>query len=107
MKKLLTILAISGLLATAGVQADSSSSGIQAFQKGQYQTALRMLVNEADSGSTEALYALGLMHEYGLGVQPSRSLAASYYFKGAKINSARHQAVQARVFVEALERTSN
>jgi len=107
MKKLMTILAISGLLATTGVQADGSSKGIQAFQKGEYHTALRMLASEADSGSTEALYALGLMHEYGLGVKASPSLAASYYFKGAEINSARHQAVQARVFVEALERTSN
>lgn len=107
MKKYLAILAIAGLLTATGVQADTTSKGIQAFEKGQYSTALRLLVNEADSGSTEAMYALGLMHEYGLGVDTSPSVAASYYSRGAMISSSKHETAEARMFVNAIERTAN
>ncbi|MDX5150908.1 MAG: hypothetical protein R3188_00405 [Acidiferrobacterales bacterium] len=109
MKKLLVILAISSLFAatSAQAQAESPSKGIQAFEKGQYTTALHLLITEADSGSTEAMYALGLMHEYGLGVETSPSVAASYYSRGAEISSSKHKMAEARMFVNAIERTAN
>ena len=107
MKKYLGILAIAGLFVATSAQAETTSRGVQAFEKGQYTTALRLLVDEADSGSTEAIYALGLMHEYGLGVDTSPSIAASYYVHGAEISSAKHETAEARIFVSAIERTSN
>jgi len=107
MKQIFAILAIASLLAVTNVQAETASKGIQAFEKGQYHTALRLLVDEADSGSTEAIYALGLMHEYGLGVEASPSVAASYYSRGAEITTGRHKLAEARLFVNALERTAN
>jgi len=107
MKKIFAILAIASLLATTNVQAETASKGIQAFEKGQYNTALRLLIDEADSGSTEAIYALGLMHEYGLGVESSPSVAASFYSRGAEISAGHHKMVEAREFVNALERTAN
>ena len=107
MKKIFAILAIAGLLATTSVQAETASKGIQAFEKGQYSTALRLLIDEADSGSTEAIYALGLMHEYGLGVETSPSVAASFYSRGAEISAGHHKMAEARLFVNALERTAN
>lgn len=90
---------------TPVAMADQSSAGIRAFEKGEYQTALSLLTAEADNGSMKALYALGLMHEYGLGIDTSRSQAASYYFKGAQMNTRLRQPVMARVFATALERT--
>lgn len=107
MKKFLGILAIAGLFVATSAQAGTMSRGVQAFEKGQYTTALSLLVNEADAGSTEAIYALGLMHEYGLGVDTSPSVAASYYAHGAEISSAKHKMAEARVFVSAIERTTN
>jgi TPR repeat protein len=107
MKKLLGILAITGLLVATSAQAETPSKGIQAFEKGQYTAALRLLVSEADSGSTEAMYALGLMHEYGLGVNTSRSVAAAYYSRGAEISSGKHKMAEARMFINAIERTAN
>jgi len=91
--------------AAPAVMAEQPSAGIKAFENGQYDTALRLLVTEADNGSMKALYALGLMHEYGLGVDTSRSQAASYYFKGAQINTRLRQPVMARMFATALERS--
>ena len=107
MKKMIAILAIAGLMVATSAQADNGSKGIRAFEKGQYHTALRLLVNEADSGSTEAMYALGLMHEYGLGVSPSPSVAASYYSRGAEISTGQHKMAEARLFVNAIQRTAN
>jgi len=106
MKKLLAVLAITSLFVATSAQAETPSKGIQAFEKGQYSSALRLLVNEADSGSTEAIYALGLMHEYGLGVDTSPSVAASYYSRGVEISSRQHKLAEARLFVNAIERTA-
>lgn len=105
MKKLLQIALAASVLVFGNVQAETPADGMQAFKKGEYQTALRLLVTEADNGSTDALYALGLMHEYGLGVESSASQAASYYFKGAKIATRQNRLAQARIYVNAIERT--
>lgn len=108
-KKLAKIFVICGfalLFANASASADNQGRGIAAFKKGDYQSALHLLATEADNGSTDALFALGLMHEYGLGVEKSPSQAASYYFKGAQINARNKRLVQARIFAIAIERTS-
>lgn len=107
MKKLLLILVFTGLFGATGAQASADSNGIRAFEQGHYHAALRLLVTEADNGSTEAMYALGLMHEYGLGVDTSRSVAASYYSQGATISSGQNRMAEARMFVNAIERTAN
>ena len=107
MKKLVTILAMVGLFSATNAPAETTSLGIRAFERGQYTTALRLLVDEADAGSTEAMYALGLMHEYGLGVSTSPSVAASYYSRGVEISSRKHRVAEARLFVNAIERTAN
>lgn len=107
MKKLAKIFVVSSFtLLVANASASAEDQGIVAFKHGDYQTALRLLATEADKGSTDALFALGLMHEYGLGVEKSPSQAASYYFKGAQINTRNNRLVQARVFVNAIERTA-
>lgn len=108
MKKIAQFLLISSMAIAGAVVASSNTpaTGIAAFENGQYHTALRLLATEADNGSTDALYALGLMHEYGLGVEKSNSQAAGYYVKGAEINTRDRRLVQARVFVNALERTA-
>ena len=105
MKRLLQITLAASVLVISAVQAENPASGIKAFEKGEYQTALRLLATEADNGSTDALYALGLMHEYGLGIESSKSQAASYYFKGADISTKQNRLAEARVYANAIERT--
>jgi len=107
MKKLLLIITFTGLFGATTAQATDISNGVQAFEKGQYHTALRLLITEADRGSTEAMYALGLMHEYGLGVDSSRSVAATYYSQGATISASKNHMAEARLFVNAIERTAH
>jgi len=103
--KFLLVSSFAFLVANASASAENRSEGVTAFEKGDYATALRLLATEADNGSTDALFALGLMHEYGLGVEKSSSQAAGYYFKGAQINSRNNHMAQARIFVNAIERT--
>lgn len=105
MKKLLRIVLAASVLVFGNALAETPTDGIQAFKRGEYQAALHLLATEADNGSIEALYALGLMHEYGLGVESSPSQAASYYFKGAKITTRQNRLAQARVYANAIERT--
>lgn len=104
MKHALRLIALTAMLGFGTASADKHIDGVSAFEQGHYDKALQLLATEADNGSTDALYALGLMHEYGLGVDASPSQAASYYFKGAEINARQDRLAQARVFVAALER---
>lgn len=99
-----TVLILASGMAQA---ADSSSKGIKAFENREYAKAHTLLIDEADSGSTKAIYTLGLMYENGLGVQTSKSQAASYYSKGAKLLLKKGNHAEARVFVMALERVGH
>jgi TPR repeat protein len=105
-KKNLPILVITAVMAVSGpgVLAENDDNGLVAFDNGNYRAALIPLASAADNGSTDALYALGLMHEYGLGVDISPGQAAGYYLKGARIHTRENRLAQARVFITALDR---
>ena len=54
-------------------------TGIQAYERRDYQTALRLYRSAADQGNAEAAWYLGLMHDKGEGVLQSGSEAAKWY----------------------------
>jgi uncharacterized protein len=57
--------------------------GINAYQKGDYATALRLLRPLAERGNAEAQFYLGIMYTDGLGVQRDDAAAVSWYRKAA------------------------
>lgn len=50
-----------------------------AFQKGDYATALQVLRPLAQQGQPEAQHGLGVMYEFGDGVEPNKAEAAKWY----------------------------
>ena len=56
-----------------------TASGMAAFKKGDYQTALRDWRAAAEAGSAEAQYDLGLLYARGLGVQRDLTVAQQWY----------------------------
>ena len=74
------------ILALAGAAVADTESGIMAFKRGQYATALKELAEPATEGDPEALYFMGRMHETGLGVAKDSAQAADFYRRAADGN---------------------
>lgn len=58
--------------------------GVSAYDAGNYGKALQELRPLASQGDARSQYAMGVMYEYGRGVEKNQSLAAQWYTKAAR-----------------------
>jgi TPR repeat protein len=80
-----------------GAEAGQLEDGLAAGQRGDYATAMRLLLPLADQGSDVAEYNLGVMYHRGLGLPRDYAHAAIWYRKAAD-----HGNVMAQVNLGAL-----
>ncbi|MDC0998333.1 tetratricopeptide repeat protein [Alphaproteobacteria bacterium] len=96
MKRLLTTLVIlSGLIGSGGaVWADAVSDfnkGVDAFDAGNFEEAVKWYRKSAEQGDASAQYALGWMYSNGKGVTQDYAEAVKWYRKAAQQGYARAQ----------------
>ena len=87
MKRILTalVLGISLLFASGGVAyAQDFNKGLEAYDKGDYATALREWSALAEQGHAKAQYNLGLMYGNGKGVTQDYKEAVKWFRKSAE-----------------------
>ena len=72
------------LLFTGSLFAADFERGRDAFRAGDFQQALSEWQPLAQSGNARAQYALGLMHEYGRGLQRDDVEAVNWYIRAAE-----------------------
>ena len=77
----ITIL-LAALLALSGVQADFKA-GLEAYQSGDFQTALAEWMPLAEQGEVESEFNVGLLYYHGRGVEEDHALAAGWYRRAA------------------------
>lgn len=85
--RVLTLTIISGLsfiLSVTIAQAQDFSSGMRAFERQDYVSALPLLSAAAQNGDADAQYMLGMMHARGLGTEQDFVLAYQWYDKAAQ-----------------------
>lgn len=58
-----------------------------ALEKGDYKQALGIFAKEAEAGRPAAVFALGYMHQQGLGLAKSAAVAQSFYRQAAQMGS--------------------
>lgn len=58
-----------------------------ALEKGDYKQALGIFAKEAEAGRPAAVFALGYMHQQGLGLARSQAVAQSFYRQAAQMGS--------------------
>ena len=79
------IRAISALLRTLGVSAPLDvNSGVKAFDAGDYGRALRIWRPFAEQGDANAQFNLGLLYDYGYGMQKDHAHAVRWYQMAAE-----------------------
>jgi uncharacterized protein len=83
LRLVLTALALV-LAAGAPAQADALSDGVNAFRRGDFRTAVRILAPLAERGNAEAQAVLGFMYEYGRGVPQNAVVAVHWYVCAAE-----------------------
>ncbi len=81
---------VSGILMIALVnltpvqtQEEHYAAGLSAYNEGNFEVALSVWGNLAKQGDARAQYALGVMYEFGQGVEHSYATAARWYEKAA------------------------
>ncbi|MFT5488108.1 MAG: TPR repeat protein [Paracoccaceae bacterium] len=72
------------LFATQTVYA-SAQKGIQAFQRGKYEEALKYLQPAAEAGDASAMYVLGQMYASGRGITKDEKAATDLFLKAANL----------------------
>lgn len=88
----ITFIAAGLMLVLAGQAAFASAQkGIQAFQRGKYDTALKHLEPAAKAGEADAIYILGQMYASGRGVKKDDKRAADYFKEAAELGNANAQ----------------
>ncbi len=88
-RPLLTMLCLLfGFVAAAGADLDR---GIEAYNSGDYATALQEFQVRADAGDDQAQLLLGLMHDNGLGTPRDPVRAYRWYRKAAESGNPRAQ----------------
>ena len=75
------LLCIALLMTSAFLQAEDLAAADEAFDRGEYATALELYQELANLQEPAATYRLGLMREQGLGTDPNPVAAASWYQK--------------------------
>ncbi|RYD37207.1 MAG: sel1 repeat family protein [Verrucomicrobiaceae bacterium] len=63
------------------------SDGQEAMRRKDYPAALLIFTRKADSGNAAALFALGYMHQHGLGVDASAMASETFYRQAAKLGN--------------------
>lgn len=63
----------------------SAQKGIQAFQRGKYEEALKYLKPASEAGEASAMYVLGQMYASGRGVTKDEKMAAGLFQKAADL----------------------
>lgn len=72
------------LFATQAAYA-SGQKGIQAFQRGKYEEALKYLQPAAEAGEASAMYVLGQMYASGRGIAKDEKMATDLFHKAANL----------------------
>jgi TPR repeat protein len=73
-------------------------AGMEAYERGDFETALAEWRPPAERGMAEAQYNLGLMHQHGKGVTADPAAAHGWYLKAAEGGYARAQYRVAEMF---------
>lgn len=81
--RLLMVLVIVGLFPPMGVRADFDD-GVTAYERGDYQNALKELLPIAQSGDLDAQYYLGALYRDGKGVTQDYKVANKWFRKAAE-----------------------
>jgi protein-disulfide isomerase len=81
-------------------RAADDDSGFAAFQRADYEEAYRLWLPLAEQGDPTAQFNIGVMHDYGLGVERVRSVAVKWYVAAAENGSAAGQVMVGDLFVE-------
>jgi len=77
------LVAVALLIGSMTVHAADIDAGLNAYQRGNYATALRIMREHADQGSAMAQFNIGLMYNNGLGVTQDYAEAVRWYRKAA------------------------
>ena len=78
------------LIAAPGVYA-SAQKGIEAFQRGKYDEAVKYLQPAAEAGDAGAMYVLGQMYASGRGIAKDEKAATELFLKVANVGDANAQ----------------
>ena len=87
----LLALVVGLALVTTGASAGPVQDGEAAYQKGDYETALKLWRPLAEQGDAEAQRSLGWMYDTGHGVPRDKTQATQWYLKSAEQGNARAQ----------------
>jgi len=90
MKKIM-ICILFVLFGTSVSLAQDTNKGMEAFQIGDYATAMKEFQSLAELGDADAQNKLGIMYEYGLGVVKDATNAAKWYLLAAEHGNASTQ----------------
>ena len=69
------------------LQAEGLLEASDAFDRGEFVTALELYDVLAQDGDAQAQYRVGMMYEQGLGTDPDAKIAANWYAQAAEQNS--------------------
>ena len=87
MKRFVALCLMAVALATAPAFSDFQA-GVDAFDKGDYETALREFQPIAEQGNSSAQFNLGVMYDNGLGVPQDYKQAVKWYRLSAEQGNA-------------------
>ena len=86
--KFISVGLLSGIVVFCSWQAAYAvGQGVEAFQRGKYEEALKHLEPAAKAGDAEALYVLGQMYGSGRGVKKDEKKAAEFFMKAADLGN--------------------
>jgi hypothetical protein len=86
-RKYVALLCCLTLFLCSGVRAEGLAEADEAFDRGEFVTALELYEALANQQEPAATYRLGLMYEQGLGTDPDPMVAASWYQKAQALES--------------------
>ena len=101
MAKLFYLVLISIMSIPVSATADNDI-GYKYYQKGNYGKALEIWTIQAEEGSKEALYNIGLLYFFGNGVEKDLPLAFEYCQNAAFMGSPRAQNNLAFMYIEGM-----
>ena len=85
------VILIISLFMSVPVIAGELNDGIASYDRGDYETAYRLIKPLAEQGSSKAQNNLGIMYDKGQGVPQDYTEAVKWYLKAAKKGNARAQ----------------
>ena len=90
-KKAIGLVAVALFVGIVTAHAADFSVGYEAYQRGDYATALRIMRELAGQGNVVAQFNLGFMYDNGLGVTQDYAAAMRWYRKAADQGNAKAQ----------------